>query len=133
MESQRKILLLKPLFLFVIIFGLMTLIEGGSVAFNIGDARIKSGNYVPFVLWFNFFSGFFYILNGIGLFFEKKWASKSSLILLISILLVYILLFVHIVLGGLYEVRTVIAMGLRSSIWALTYFASLKMFYWKDN
>jgi hypothetical protein len=133
LDNTKKIRLLKPLFIFVIIFGLLTLIEGGSVAFDIGDARVKSGNYVPFVLWFNFLSGFVYIINGVGLLLEKKWASKSSFFLLISILIVYFLLLIHILLGGLYETKTVIAMGLRSSIWALTFFASLKMIAWKKK
>lgn len=133
LDNTKKIFFLKFLFVFVIIFGVMTLIEGGSVAFDIGKARINAGNYVPFVLWFNFLSGFVYIINGIGLLLEKKWASKSSFFLLISILTVYFLLFIHILLGGLYETKTVIAMGLRSSIWFLTFFASLKMINWKNN
>lgn len=133
LDNTKKIFFLKFIFVFVIIFGVMTLIEGSSVAFDVGKARINAGNYVPFVLWFNFLSGFVYIINGIGLLLEKKWASKSSLFLLISILIVYFLLLIHILLGGLYETKTVIAMGLRSSIWALTFFASLKMIAWKNK
>jgi hypothetical protein len=132
-KISKKIFFLKLLFVFLIIFGIMTIIEGGAVSFDIGKARINSGNYIPFVLWFNFISGFFYIITGIGLLLEKKWASKLSLLLLISILIVYLLLFIYILLGGLYEIRTIIAMGLRTTILSLTFFASLKMFVLKNN
>ena len=40
-----------------IVFGLMTIISGGSVLF-IESARRAAGDYVPFVLWFNFLAGF---------------------------------------------------------------------------
>lgn len=110
----------------VILFGLITLKEGGSVALNIGTARIDAGNYVPFVVWFNFLSGFVYIISGIGLWLKKTWAAKLSIFLLSSILAVYTLLFIHIFGGGLYETRTVFAMGFRSLIWGVTAFISFK-------
>lgn len=110
----------------VILFGLITLKEGGSVALNIGTARVDAGNYVPFVVWFNFLSGFVYITAGIGLWLKKTWAAKLSVFLLSSILAVYTLLFIHIFGGGLYETRTVFAMGFRSLIWGVTAFISFK-------
>lgn len=41
-----------------IVFGLLTIKSGGSVLFVDGTAREDAGNYVPFVLWFNFLAGF---------------------------------------------------------------------------
>ena len=41
-----------------IVFGLLTLKAGGSVLFIDGTAREEAGNYVPFVVWFNFSAGF---------------------------------------------------------------------------
>lgn len=117
----------------VILFGLITLKEGGSVALNIGTARVDAGNYVPFVVWFNFLSGFVYITAGIGLWFKKTWASKLSIFLLSSILAVYTLLFIHILGGGLYETRTVFAMGFRALIWGVTAFVSFKTLSCKKN
>ncbi len=37
-----------------VVFGLLTIKSGGSVLFVDGIAREDAGNYVPFVLWFNF-------------------------------------------------------------------------------
>lgn len=43
---------------FAIGFGLLTLKSGGSVIFIDGPARLAAGNYLPFVVWFNFLAGF---------------------------------------------------------------------------
>lgn len=56
-----------PVSLFAILFGLLTLKEGGFVLFFDGPAREAAGSYVPFVLWFNFSAGFAYVAAGIGL------------------------------------------------------------------
>ncbi len=49
-----------------ILFGLVTLKTGGQTLFTI-DGQNAAGDYVPFVLWFNFTAGFFYIITGIGI------------------------------------------------------------------
>lgn len=64
-----------------VIFGAITLFAGGSVLFIDGDARASAGNYVPFVLWFNFIAGFAYILAGIGLLLWRNWAINLALII----------------------------------------------------
>ena len=46
-----------------VVFGLLTIKSGGSVLFIDGVDRQAAGNYVPFVLWFNFIAGFFYALH----------------------------------------------------------------------
>jgi hypothetical protein len=48
-------------------FGLLTIKEGGTVLFGPADARRAAGNYVPFVLWFNFLAGFAYVVAGVAL------------------------------------------------------------------
>jgi len=100
-----------------VVFGLLTLKEGGSVIFDIGPARPTAGNFVPYVVWFNFLSGFFYIAAGIGLWSQKRWAVSLSIALMISIVLTYIVFGIHILNGGPYEMRTVYAMALRSFMW----------------
>lgn len=122
-----KIFVLKAVSVIVIIFGLLTIKEGGSVVFDIDSARVNSGNYVPFVVLFNFLSGFLYVMAGFGLWWQKNWAVKLSIFLLTSILLTYILLFIHIFTGGLYENRTIFAMAFRSVIWGITAFVSWKV------
>lgn len=98
-------------------FGLVTIKSGGSVLFIDGEARHAAGNYVHFVLWFNFVAGFFYILAGIGIWLEKIWSPIAAISIAILTLLVFGLFGLHILNGGEYEQRTVIAMTLRSTIW----------------
>ena len=99
-------------------FGLLTIKSGGSVLFIDGAARQAAGNYVPFVLWFNFLAGFVYIVAGAGLWLKKQWAAKLSVLIVVATLIVYAILGLYILGGGLYEMRTVIAMSFRSIIWA---------------
>lgn len=102
-----------------VIFGAITLFAGGSVLFIDGDARASAGNYVPFVLWFNFIAGFAYILAGIGLLLWRNWAINLALIICVATLAVFAGFGLHIWLGGSYEPRTIGAMSLRSLVWLI--------------
>ncbi len=100
-----------------VVFGAMTLYSGGSVLFVDGEARAAAGNYVPFVLWFNFIAGFAYILTGIGLFLWRLWGLLLAVSLAAVTLLVFAAFGLHIMIGGAYETRTLGAMTLRSVVW----------------
>ena len=100
-----------------VIFGMMTIKSGGSVLFFDGEARQAAGNYVDFVLWFNFLAGFFYIATGLGLWLEKAWAPIAAITIAALTLLVFAAFGVHILNGGEYEQRTVIAMSIRTLLW----------------
>ena len=102
-----------------VIFGVMTIKSGGSVLFINGEARLAAGNYVDFVLWFNFLAGFFYVLTGIGIWLEKAWAAKAAITIVALTFLVFAAFGVHILNGGEYEQRTVIAMSVRTLLWAV--------------
>lgn len=117
-----------PVSLFAIFFGLLTLKEGGSVLFFEGAARKAAGNYVPFVLWFNFSAGFAYVAAGIGLWGMKRWSAYLAVIIAVSTLIVFTAFGVHVLQGGAFELRTVIAMTLRSSIWLAIAFAANRLF-----
>ncbi len=99
------------------LFGLMTIREGGAVLFFDGPAREAAGNYVPFVLWFNFLAGFAYVLAGIGLWRRRRWATWAAFGIAAATLFVFAVFIWHVLNGGAYEFRTVIAMSLRSTIW----------------
>lgn len=101
-----------------VLFGLLTIKSGGSVIFIDGADRQAAGNYVPFVVWFNFLAGFLYIVAGIGLWMQKQWAAKLAALIVATTLIVYAILGLYILGGGLYEMRTIIAMSLRSIVWA---------------
>jgi hypothetical protein len=117
---------LRILSVIAVVFGLLTLKEGGTVIFDIGSARQAAGNFVPFVVWFNFLSGFFYIAAGIGLWLWKRWAVTLSTGLVISIALTSIVLGIHVLNGGPYEMRTVYAMALRTFLWIMISIVSYK-------
>ena len=102
-----------------VVFGLLTIKSGGSVLFIDGEFRQQAGNYVPFVVWFNFLAGFAYLVAGIGLWKRQRWAVWLAIIIVASSLSVFALLGLHINGGGSYEIRTVIAMGARCSIWTV--------------
>lgn len=100
-------------------FGLLTLKSGGTVLFIEGEARQAAGNYVPFVLWFNFSAGLVYVITGIALWLLRPWAFWLSVILACSTLIVFAAFGLHILNGGAYEMRTVVAMSLRSGVWLI--------------
>ena len=100
-----------------IIFGMLTIRSGGMVLFTEGEAHQAAGNYVPFVLWFNFLAGFAYIAAGVGLWLQRRWAASLALIIAVATVMTFIALAVHIYFAGAYEMRTVAAMSLRSGVW----------------
>jgi len=102
-----------------VVFGLLTIKSGGTVLFVDGTFREEAGNYVPFVVWFNFLAGFFYLIAGGGLWVQKHWAVRISIFIVVTTLVVFAILGIHILKGGMYEVRTIAAMSLRTVVWAL--------------
>lgn len=113
--------------LIAISFGILTLYSGGMILFFDGPARVAAGNYVPFVLWFNFLAGFAYIIAGAGLFLWQKWAIKLSIFIAAATLLIFLAFGLHIMTGGDYETRTIGAMSLRSVVWVI-----IAYFGWKE-
>jgi hypothetical protein len=102
---------------FAIIFGGLTLWSGGAVLFVDGAARIDAGSYVPFVLWFNFLTGFALIAVGAGILQRRQWVVRFSLTLSLASILVFVALGLLILSGVEYETRTIVAMTLRTAIW----------------
>ena len=100
-----------------VLFGVLTVLSGGRALFGGDAAREAVGNAVTFVLWFNFFSGFIYVLAGIGLFLWRRWAALLSALIAITTLLVFSAFGWHVATGGAFEMRTVGAMILRSGTW----------------
>ncbi len=98
-------------------FGLLTVKEGGAILFGDEAARIAAGNYVPFVLWFNFLAGFAYIIAGAGLWLQQRWAVWLAVAIATATALTFAAFGVHVVSGGAYEPRTAIAMSLRTLVW----------------
>jgi len=108
---------LRMVALVAIVFGLMTIREGGLVLYGNQAAVSAAGDFVPFVLWFNFIAGFFYILAGIGLWLQRRWAVWLAIILAAGTAFVFAAFGLHVALGGAFAQRTVVAMSLRTVIW----------------
>jgi hypothetical protein len=102
-----------------IVFGALTLKEGGAVLFGDGTARAAAGSYVPFVVWFNFLAGFAYIAAGAGLWLQQRWALWLAAGIAVATALTFAALGVHVFSGGAFETRTVAAMTLRTLVWAV--------------
>ena len=112
-----------------VVFGIMTIKSGGSVLFIDGEARRAAGNYVDFVLWFNFSAGFFYVATGIGMWLKKAWAPAAAITIAALTLLVFGAFEIHIYYGGEYEQRTVAAMTLRSVVWIVIAITGYRVTY----
>jgi len=117
MNTKKRMLMIWPSMIIAIVFGMMTIKSGSAVLFTDGEARLAAGDYVGFVVWFNFLAGFMYIVAGIGLWIKQQWAAKLAILIAALTLLVFSALGIHILLDGSFEIRTVVAMTLRSVIW----------------
>jgi hypothetical protein len=98
-------------------FGLLTIREGGIVLFGDEAARRAAGNYVPFVLWFNFAAGFAYVIAGTGLWLQQRWAVWLAIIIAVATACTFVAFGVSVYSGGAYELRTFVAMSLRTLVW----------------
>jgi hypothetical protein len=119
MPTPAKPKWINALAVIAIAFGTLTVFSGASILFFDGAARAAAGNYVPFVLWFNFLAGFAYIIAGIGLFLWRGWAVKLALLLALATLVVFAAFAIATLIGTPYEIRTFAAMVLRSTVWVL--------------
>ena len=117
MKDRKHPLWLWPVIFIAFVFGVITIKSGGAVIFFDGSAREAAGNYVNFVVWFNFFAGFLYILAGIGFLLNKEWTARLAAIIAAATVFIFAVLGIHILMDGSYESRTIIAMIFRSVIW----------------
>jgi len=103
---------------FALVFGLLTIYSGGQVIFGGAAAREAAGNFLPFVVWFNFIAGFAYVAAAIGLLTAQRWAPRLALIIAAATALVFLAFGALILTGSPFEMRTVGAMALRTVVWA---------------
>ena len=111
--------------LVAIIFGIMTLKNGGATLF-VAEDRATAGNVVFLVLWINFILGFAYIVTGVGLILGRSWVKQLSLAIAGITLLTYAGFGIHIALGGLFMAKTVKVMAIRTLVWLSIAFYAVK-------
>lgn len=95
------------------VFGLLTLFLSSSVIFDLFGIRAKEGNYVFFVVLANFISSILYLFSAYGIIRFRKWTYYLLIISLSILIAAFIGLIVHIMLGGIYETKTIGAMIFR--------------------
>lgn len=118
-HGHQHRLWLRLIALVAIGFGLLTL-NGGGLTLSGDPAAVRAaGNYVPFVLWFNFVAGFAYVIAGAGLWLRRRWAAWLAVTIAVATALAFAALGVHVAAGGAYEQRTLAAMTLRTLVWLL--------------
>lgn len=125
-HSQRN-RWMRVISLIAIGFGLLTIKEGGAVLFFDGTARAAAGNYVPFVLWFNFLAGFAYVVAGVGLWLRRRWALVLAGTIAAATALTFAAFGVLVYFGGAWEQRTLIAMSARTLVWVGIAFAGWRL------
>ena len=113
---QRKFWL-RAIAVVAIAFGLVTIKAGGTVLFGGDDARAAAGNYVPFVVVFNFAAGFAYVLAGVGFWLRRRWAAWLAIAIAASTAAVFAAFGVYVLMGGAYKQVTVAAMTVRTAVW----------------
>ena len=118
-EKQARVIWPWALSLVAVAFGLLTIKEGGTVLFGDQAARVAAGNYVPFVLWFNFLAGFAYVAAGVGLWLRQRWAAWLAIAIAAATAVTFVAFGLHVLTGGAFEPRTVVAMSLRTLIWVV--------------
>jgi hypothetical protein len=128
MEKQAggRLFWLRAAAILAIVFGLLTIKSGGEVVFGVADARVAAGNFVPFVVWFNFLAGFVYVTAGAGLWLRRRWAAVLAVTLAAGTALAFAAFGVHVAGGGAYEMRTVWALTLRLAVWG-----AIALFAWR--
>ncbi len=99
------------------LFGLLTIFSGGRVLFGPEAARIAAGDYVPFVLWFNFLAGFAYVAAALLMWRGARIACLAAALIAAATLVVFAFFGARIAAGGAFEMRTLGAMVLRSGFW----------------
>ncbi|MDP3616378.1 MAG: hypothetical protein Q8R49_00930 [Rhodoferax sp.] len=118
-QPQQRGFLIWATSLVALGFGLLTIKEGGTILFGSEAARTDAGNYLPFVLWFNFVAGFAYVVAGAGLWLRQRWAVWLAVAIAAATALTFGAFGVHVYSGGAYEQRTVVAMSLRTLVWVM--------------
>ncbi len=106
-----------PLAFFAGLFGLLTLKSGGEVLFIDGAGRQAAGNYMPFVVWFNFLAGFAYMVGAAGLALWRPWLPHLAFGIAILTAVVFITFGFYIWNGAVFEQRTLVALSFRLFVW----------------
>ena len=117
MKRQASQPRLKAIAALAMVFGAVTVVSGGTVLFGPEAAEDMAGQFVPFVVWFNFGAGFAYIAAGLAIWVGHRWALGISVAIAIATAVVAVGFAFWVLQGGAFEMRTVGALALRFAVW----------------
>ena len=100
----------------LILFTILTLFLSTSILLDVFGIREQQGHYVPLVIWSNFLSGCLYTLSLIGMFTHKKWSIVPMVLALFILVSAFLGLYIHVMDGGLYEDKTIMALFFRITL-----------------
>lgn len=110
------------------LFGFLTLFLSTSVILDLFGIREKEGNFIMFIVWANFLSAIIYLISAYGVMKNKKWSTSLLSLSTIILLTALVGLFVHISLGGVFEIKTVYGMIFRTLITLIFTISSFILF-----
>ena len=110
------------------LFGFLTLFLSTSVILDLFGIREKEGNFIMFIVWANFLNAIIYLLSAYGIMKNKKWSTSLLSLSTIILLTALVGLFVHISLGGVFEIKTVYGMIFRTLITLIFTISSFILF-----
>lgn len=85
--------------------------------FGPDSARQMAGDYLAFVVWFNFLAGFFYVAAGVGIWLGQRWGVGLAWAIAAASMLTALVFAVVIRGGAAFELRTVGALAFRIALW----------------
>lgn len=110
---------MKPVAILAAVFGVMTVFSGGSVLFGPAQAQKMAGDFVPFVVWFNFLAGFLYVTAAIGIWLTRPWAIKLAWFIAAATALTALAFGFQVMRGPPFEMRTIGALAMRFGLWVV--------------
>lgn len=108
----------RPVAALAMIFGVLTVVSGGHVLFGPAEAQMAAGDYVSFVVWFNFLAGWVYAVAAAGLWLGRTWAGRLAVFIAAATGLTALAFAVVVAQGRAFEMRTVVALAIRFAFWA---------------
>lgn len=116
-STEKRNLPLTIAALVAVAFGALSIHSAGVVLFGPPSAQRSAGAYAEFVVWFNFLSGFAYMLAGYAVWNMRRWGVWLAFLIVVAIAVISVAFAMHIASGAVYETRTVVALAFRFSVW----------------
>lgn len=116
-----------------LVFGVLTVVSGGLPSLGQRRRRTPSEISFPSCCGSTSWPATPYVAAGLGLFLRQDWAVGLSLALFVATFLILVGFALHVATGGLYEMRTVGALLLRTTVWAAIAFYARRASWYRHR